>query len=447
MSRKSRNRSQAKPAKPAKPTTRRARLLLALLALVLVSAGLVLVLARPVPTPPNLKTSGLDPAIAGLIESSTRDVRNRPRSGAAWGRLATVLLHAQFQTEANFAFQQAERFSPRDARWPYLHGMLLREDQRDTALKLFEQASRLCGNQPDAPRLRLAQLLLERGRFNEAETHFQELLKSEPSHPPALLGLARIRLAQDRAAESTDLLGRCLDSPHVARSAQALLAQVRRRQGDPAGAATAARQATALPPDRPWPDPYWSEALQLRVGKTARLEQAQSLIDLGRSAEALKALTSLERDYPDDPEAYYLAGWVLNREGRGADAERNLREHLRRSPDSPKGHAQLAVAFLAQERYAEAADVLRKGIELKPTWAELHFNLGYACAHLGRNDEAIARFRETLRLDANYVDACITLADLLTRRGEREEALALLRQALQLNPADERASFLLKRIE
>jgi len=402
--------------------------------------------ARRAPEPPTLTASDLDPAIARLVESSTWEVRARPRSGAAWGKLATALMHAQFRSEADFAFRQAERFSPHDPQWPYLHGLMLRGDRRDAARARFETASRLCRDRPDAPRLRLAQLLCESGRLAEAEEHFQTLLKNQSSHPPALLGLARIRLAQDRPTESAALLARCADDPHTARSAHALLAQVLRRQGDAAGAEAAARKVAGLPSDRPWPDPYWRDALKLRVGKAAWLEQAQALIDLGRPSEALKALTAIVRDYPTDAEAYYLVGWVLNREGRGADAERSLREHLRRSPASPKGHAQLAVALLAQARHAEAVEILRQAIRLKPTWAELHFNLGYACAHLGQSEEATARFRETLRLDPNYLEAYITLADLLNRKGERDEPLRLLRQALTLDPADERAKFLIQRI-
>ena len=447
MGSQSRKRQLAGQSKPSAKVPRPwQRAVVVLLALGVLATGVLIARARRAAAPPAVTTSELDPAIARLIANSTREVRATPRSGAAWGRLATALMHAQFRPEADFAFRQAERFSPREAQWPYLHGLMLREDHAKAAVARFETASRLCRDRPDAPRLRLAQLLFESGRFPEAEGHFQILVKLQPSHPLALLGMARVRVAQDRPTESAELLIRCADDPHTARSAHALLAQVRRRQGDAAGAEAAARKAATLPLDRPWPDPCWSEALQFRVGKTARLEQAQALIDLGRMSDALKALTALARDYPTDAEAYYVSGWVLNREGRGAEAERSLREHLRWSPASPKGHAQLAVAFLAQARYAEAVEILQQAIRLKPTWAELHFNLGYACAHLGRDEEAIASFRETLRLDPGYRDAYITLADLLNRRGEREEPLGLLRQALTLNPADERAKFLIQRI-
>ena len=422
------------------------RLGLIVLLLALIAGGTIFACTRRVPAPPSVAASGLDPAVAGLIENCVREVKASPRSGAAWGKLGAALMHAQFGAEAGFAFAQAERLSPRDARWPYLQGVLLKENAAEAALARWEVATRLCGDQPDAPRLRLAQLLLERGRLDLAEAQFERLLSLQPAHPPALLGLARIRLAQGRPAEALDLLTRCANDPHVAKSAHALLAQVHRQLGDPAAAESAARALSGLPPDPSWPDPFWSETLQYRVGKRARIEQAQALIDAGRLADAFKVLNRVANDYPTDDESRYLIGWILNREGRGREAEDSLREHLRLSPHSPKGHAQLAVALLAQERYADALEVLQRAIQLKPTWAELHFNLGYACAHLGRNEEAVTHFREALRHDPNYVDGYIALADLLSQRGEQDEAARLLRQVLALNPSDERARFLQQRI-
>jgi len=430
----------------ARPAARSRVVVLGVLSFALLAGAMWFTLGRRAPEPPVAVTSGLDPAIAQLMERSRCEVKASPRSGEAWGRLATVWLHAQFNSEAEWAFARAERYSPRDARWPYLHGILLKEDQPEAAVARFEAAVRLCGDQPDAPRLRLARLLLERGRLDEAEAQFQSLLRREPTHPPALLGLARIRLAQGRAAESAGLLSRCADDRHVARSAQALSAQVQRHLGHAEMADAASRALDRMPPDTAWPDPYWTEALQYRVGKTAWLEQAQALIDAGRLEAALEALNRIAKDYPDDGESRYLMGWILNREGQGSEAERSLREHLRLSPQSPKGLAQLAVALLAQERYAEAIEVLRQAIQVKPTWAELHFNLGYALTHLGRKDEAIAGFREALRYDPNYVDAYITLADLLIEKGGRDEAAGLLRQALLLNPGDERVRILQRRI-
>jgi Flp pilus assembly protein TadD len=236
-----------------------------------------------------------------------------------------------------------------------------------------------------------------------------------------------------------------LRDPHVARSAHALLAAVCQTLGDSAAAVTAARAGAALPPDVPWPDPWWSQALEYRVGRKAMIEEATALMDQGNVAEAVMILERTTRDHPADDEAWYLLGWALNQRGtRSAErgtpgdfavlAERALREHLRLSPQSPKGHAQLAVALLAQRRHIEAVEILQAALKLKPTWRELHSNLGYACVQLGRDEEAITHFRDALALDPNYLPTYTALAQVLDRRGARAEAQRLRQQALELKP-------------
>lgn len=421
-------------------------------------------------SPPAITTTGLDPAVASLIETTVAEVRAAPRSGDAWGKLGSVLMHYDFIEETRTAFERAEALSPRDPRWPHLHALTVSTHDVVTATEKFRRAAEITDavrsrvespgsrvanrsglssldSRPgvDAPRLRLAQALAERGLEKEAEAEFEALLRIAPNHPPALLGLARLRHAQGRFADATNQLARCLRDPHTARSAQLLLATVEQALGNPAAAAAAARASATLPSDVPWPDPWWSQALACRVGRKASIQDATALIDQGQVIEATALLDRATRERPQDDEAWYLLGWAWNQRGtrsaeRGAPgdfaplAERALREHLRLSPQSPKGHAQLAVALLAQRRHTEAVEVLQAALKLKPTWRELHSNLGYACVQLGRDEEAIAHFRDALALDPNYLPTYTALAQLLDRRGASAEAQRLRQQALELKP-------------
>lgn len=396
--------------------------------------------------PPSVPTAGLDPAVATLIQRTLEEVRLAPGSGAAWGKLGSVLLHYEFVEQGRVAFAQAEKLSPTEPRWPYLNALLLLNRDAPAAASKLERAVTLCDNTPDMPRLRLAQFLAERGRDEEAERHLHTLLRSQPDHPPALLGLARLHHVRGRFAESTNALFRCVNDRHTAKGAHALLAAIYRALGQTAQAEAAARRSSALPADAPWPDPFWEEALVWRVGRKAMIEDATALMDRGRFEEALPVLAQATRDYPADDEAWYLMGWALNQLRRSEPAERALLEHLRRSPRSPKGHAQLAVSLLGQKRYAHAIEILEAGLKLKPTWRELHSNLGYACVQLGRDAEAIGHFRNALAHDPNYAATYTALAELLVRRGERDEARLLLRQVLILDPGNARAPSLLERL-
>lgn len=395
---------------------------------------------------PSIPTVGLDPAVATLIQRTLDQVRLAPRSDAAWGKLGSVLLHYEFVEQGHEAFAQAEKLSPKQPRWPYLHALLLLNHDASAAALKLERAVELCDGSPDMPRLRLAQFMAEHGRDEEAERQYNTLLRSQPGHAPALLGLARLHHTRGRLAESTNALHRCLDDRHTAKSAHALLAAIHRTLGQTSDAEAAARRSTSLPADAPWPDPYWEETLVWRVGRKAMIENASALMDQGRLEDSLPVLSEVTREYPADDEAWYLMGWALNRLQRGEPAERALREHLQRSPQSPKGHAQLAVSLLAQKRFTDAVEILEAALKLKPTWRELHSNLGYACVQLGREEEAIRHFRNALANDPNYPASYTALAELLTRRGDRAEARLLLRQALILDPDNARAPRLLERL-
>jgi tetratricopeptide (TPR) repeat protein len=415
--------------------------------IVLLAGGAYFAFPSRSPRVPELATHGFDPAVAKLIRETVEQVRRVPRSGALWGKLGSVLMHYEFVEEARFSFEQAEKFSPTDPRWPYLCGVLLMNRQPEAALARLERAARLSRGHPDTPALRLAQFLSERGRHAEAERQFQLLLQARPDHSLALLGLARIRQAQGKLMESTGLLSDCLDDPHTAKSAWAMLATVQQALGHAAEADAATRRSASLPPEPAWPDPFSNDAAAYRIGRNALIEDATALMDNGRLDEAILILSRIARDYPQDDECWYLTGWALNQQRRSAEAERALRECLRLSPDSPKGQSQLAIALLGQQRYEEAIEVLESALRLKPTWRELHSNLGYACVQLGREDDAIRHFRDALFNDPNHVPSCTALADLLSRRGQSEEARRLLRQALELNPSDQRARALLRSME
>jgi tetratricopeptide (TPR) repeat protein len=396
---------------------------------------------------PVVNTATLDPTVARLVEATLGEVQAAPRSGAAWGKLGSVLMHYEFMEEARRAFDEAAKLSPEDPRWVYLNGLLLMGRHSPDALNKLERATELCPERPDSPRLRLAEFLAEHGRNDEAEAHFQRLLRTTPNHPPALLGLARIRHAQRRLAEGASLLAGCLDDPHAAKAGHALLAMIQLGLGDRAAAAAAGQMSARLPKDQPWPDPWWAEAMVLRVGRKALLDDATTLMDHGRLAEAITTLASINRDYPEDEEAWYLLGWALNQQQRSSEAEAALREQLRRAPESPKGQAQLAVALLGQKRYSEAVEVLQTALRLKPTWRELHSNLGYASVQLARYDEAIRHYRDALECDPNYVAGYTALGELLGRRGDRAEARRVLGKALDLDPSNSRARALIERLE
>ena len=184
----------------------------------------------------------------------------------------------------------------------------------------------------------------------------------------------------------------------------------------------------------------------LRVGLKAWSDEAQQLLSASNHTIAAPVIDRLLKAYPDAPESWLLLGrWRLE-QNDCAGAEQALRQLLQISPDSINAHWQLGVALICLERYSEAVPILQRAVELKPDFGEAHFNLGFALARSGNGRAAIASFRNAIRYNPDLIDPYITLADLLAQTGEAQDAANLLARALQLDPEDERAKTLLRRI-
>jgi len=396
---------------------------------------------------PRISTAGFDPVVVKQIESALENVRKTPDDSKAWGELAMALYVYEFLDESCAAYATASRLDPRQPQWPYLRALALLPRDADTALVDLKRATELAGTNPDAPRLRLAETLAERGQPGEAAKQFEELLRARPDHTAAMLGVARLKLASGRAAEARALLERCLRDPHTMRTAHSLLAVAAQSLGDTATAEKAARRARSLPLDRGWPDPFRDALGARRIDLPGRLNRARQFLDAGDVRAAQPLLDPLLREHPGNAEGWLLLARARMESKDCPGAEKALREHIRLAPATVNGPFHLGVALLCQERYAEAAESFERAAKLKPDFGEAHYNLGFALARAGRGRDALQPFRDAIRFSPEFIDAYILLADLLHQTGARGEAARVIQRALEVDPGDERAKVLRERIQ
>ncbi len=429
-----------------KPTARPRRWLLASLIAVALAVGVAMLVWRDAasPKPPEIATTGLDRAIAALLQENVSAVKKSPRSGEAWGRLGLVLRNYDFHAEARFCLDQAERFSPREARWAYFHGLVWLPEQAEAGLAKLRRAAELAGESTDVPRLKLAETLTERGALDEAELHLKELLRRRVDHPMALLGSAKAAFARGRLDEVTTHLRGCLADQHTARAAYLLLGAAQQKLGNAPAAQGAARIASTLSPDADWPDAYANEAARLRAGRQAWVDEAQHLLRAGRVEAALPLVTRVVTDYPEAADGWLLLGRARLLQKKFAAAEEALRRCLDRAPESVDALMQLGLVLARGQRHTEAAEYFQRAAARKPDYAEAHLNLGLAQLRAGRETEALAALREAVRVKPEFVEPYLPLADLLARTSRAPEAVKLLQQALELNPAEPRVK---KRLE
>src|SRR5439155_5405314 len=242
--------------RPTAPARR--RWLVLLIATMPIGALVAWLVLRPAgPAPPAVDLTGADPAIATAIEAARAEVRAKPRSAAAWGRLGQLLRAHDFGDAANVCFSRAEQLDPTEPRWPYLHGATVSMTDRDAAIPLLERAAALSAL--EAPRLRLAEVLLMQGRVEEAERHTRQALRDAPHSARAHLDLARLACRRNALPEAQAHLDRVLAGPSGRKAALLVRAEILQRLGRQDSAQNDLNAAAVMADDPPWPDPFVEE--------------------------------------------------------------------------------------------------------------------------------------------------------------------------------------------
>jgi tetratricopeptide (TPR) repeat protein len=358
-----------------------------------------------------------------------------------------LMAHTLPVDAATACLAQAERLEPRQPRWPYLQAIAVLSRDPETAIAKLQRAVALCDCDPDVPRLQLGEVLLDRGRVEEAAAQFERIVQKQPNNARALLGLSRVVYERGDLSGSVVQLERCLTNEHTRHDANLLLAQIHERLGNKPAAEQALRQAADLPKDKMWPDRFQDEVDQQKVGRQVMLALADRLIRQGHQADALRVLQRAVRDYPDSPWAWVMVGRAHIDRNDAAAAERALVKATELGRDLPEAHYFLGVALFLEKKYAEATTCFRKAIELRPDFALAYYNLGHCLKDQGDDAGAIAAFRTAINCKPDEGRAHFNLAQLLAKRGQRDDAIVHLRHAVRLNPTDPAAKTLLEQVE
>jgi tetratricopeptide (TPR) repeat protein len=369
-----------------------------LLAFSVLSVTLWLALRAPEQVePPQPDLAEVDPEVAEAITAAWEQVRQKPDNNGVWGRLGMVFLAHDFHEEAQRSFEQAERLDPADRRWPYLRGLSLVLTDPDAGISCLRRAVERCGDDPLAPRLRLAETLLNQGQLDEAARHLERARKVESENPRVQLGLGRLAVLRGQWEAALEYLAPCTTDAHARRLAHTLRAEAWSRLSQPDKAREEQAQAAKVPEDQLWLDPFMEDVLSLRRGLTIRLQRANDLFAQQRYPQAMELLEETVQRYPRSTAARLRLGEVFRLLGRGEQAEQMFAEAVRIDPESADAWFRLGCMQGARGRPRDAADSFRKTIAFKADHADAHFNLGQCLKELGDTPGAAEEFRAALR--------------------------------------------------
>jgi tetratricopeptide (TPR) repeat protein len=431
---------------------RRGRLVLAALVLLVCAGGAAAVWRwwrGPTPQPPELVLDGCEPRVARAIEAARADVIRQPRSGPAWGKLGRLLLVHDMGSSAAPCFAHAERFEPDNPRWPYFRAMLLLNEDPHSAVTALRRTAELCAvHDPDdtAMRLRLAEVLVEVDRPEEAAAEFQKVLSLQPDNPRALYGLGQLAAGNGDLQTARRYLQDCCTNPQTRKKAAAELARVLMRLGDTAGAAAAQRQALGAPLDVDFPDPFVAENDSLKVSRAETFRLAREKTRTGNHRDALALLKRSVREKPDY-QGFLELGQTLMSMNDPARAMAALREAVRLDPNGIRAAYLLSTLLFeqaersgTQEPLREAVAFARQAVALKPDHAFSHVYLGLALKAQGQRQEALGALRAAVQCAPDRPEPYLYLAEMLAEDGRKDEARRLMEQAgrLPLPPNDPR---------
>jgi tetratricopeptide (TPR) repeat protein len=407
----------------------------------------------------------VDPELRAAIEEARAYAEQKP-SAASWGDLGKLFRGSKFIEEAVVCFAEAERLDPADPHWPYLQGEALRLRDPNAALPHLRRAVAMAEQSKDAAaapmRLRLAEVLLATGQYDEADSHLRRALEDDPQDPSRHLCLGLLAYARDNLKESRAHLLRCLDSPFTRKRACTQLAVLAQRQDDAAAAAEYSRRARAFPADSPWPDPLRTVSGPTALGKTARFTFIDHLMSQGRYSEAVFMLQQMAEEEPDY-RVHVSLGENLARLGRWQEAEQALRMAVREAPENVRANYLLGKVLFAQAeqswnqpglrdqavaQFRAAADCARQALAGKPDDRASCLLLGRSLKFLNERQQALDYLRRAVECGPEDTDAHFYLGEALAEAGREAEARAQLQQAAKLaGPDDSRARQALEQLK
>lgn len=286
--------------------------------------------------------------------------------------------------------------------------------ETNLAKESFERAVALYPNQVDAKRS-LAVLETRSGRYGQARTRLDELLKQRPDDLDALDMLMTVDLVTKNWSGAEQTLQRLQAAVREHPLTYMAEGRLHQAQGRVERAVAAYERATVLAPNDP--DPLLT---------LVKLEVAQGHLKQGKTR-----LETLIEKHPEHLYAHGLLGEVYTIAGDVSRADAHFEQATRLNPKWLTPWLDWGSLWLGQKRFDQAVQVVNNGLVVNADSEELYMLLASVRSSQGALDEAISAYDGALRLNPKNVLAANNLAVLLVdHRGDPQslqKAFALSR--------------------
>jgi tetratricopeptide (TPR) repeat protein len=262
-------------------------------------------------------------------------------------------------------------------------------------------------------------VLAARGRWDEAERHYQGVMALRPQWADAQAGLGEVLRRSGRPEEAVVWLERAMNLEPENVAARFQLGRIHQAAGRGEIAKTHFEDVLASDPEHAGAHYHLAFLLE---------EEGE----LDASYDHFAGARSIDPGYGE--ETHFNFGRVHDARGRLALAWNHYRLALLTEPDDGETFNNLGSVCVRQGKIEEGISWLRKAVEHLENNAAVHQNLGTALLQLDRREEAAESYRRATELDADNYIAHTSLAFLLLKEGRKEAALHHYLNALRVKP-------------
>ena len=390
---------------------------------------------------PRVDVSSFGAAAQALLGERLEAARSQGQDAEAQGSAAMALHAYELREAAADLYARAAALAPKEYRWRYLHGLVLRELGRLARAEEAFVSAVAADPGSEAARLRLASTVLESGRAEEALELYARLAAQRPDSMAAHYGSGRALASLGRFEPAVAALERAASLASGYGPLYYELALALRNTGREEEAQHFLRLYERHGPSRrpPFVDSLLRQVEELREGSYLHhLNLGMRAEAAGRLEEALEQYELARAADPKQPHALVNSIGVLARLERPELAKQAYRDTLELNPDLEEAHYNYGVLLTRLGRFAEAEAVYRKAVEINPYSAGARVNLGDALEAQGQAGRAAAEYAKALEANPEHRLANFRLGTLLFRQGRRQEAVEKLRRTAA--PEDEQTT-------
>lgn len=301
---------------------------------------------------------------SAALEEAQQALQDRPGSQAALAAIGDAQLELGRYEEAADTYAQLEQQAPSPPAWARLARLAELNGRPAEARELLQRALEEQRAISDSAaetawyEFRLGDLEFKAGRLSQADEHHSAAMRSHPNDLPALIGLCRVRAAQDRLDEAIVLLERVVAvTPHFDLVAE--LADLHAIAGHEVEARECLVQARARAAE------IDNVALERR---NLVLFYADHDIETGRAVDLARADLQVRHDIY----AWDTLAWALSRSGDLEEAAGCARQALRLGTQDPLLYFHAGMIDVQRGERQRALGHLRRAHDLNPGFSIVH---------------------------------------------------------------------------